>query len=89
MSTTKIDLKRSLKKKDLEVLTFTKVTVWVHKKNTFTLITKLLKLVCAIPSSTEKCEKKISGLYFIKNKLCNKLGDDFQDDLILSFLEKT
>ena len=41
-------------KKDLEVLTFAKITVWFHKKNAFPLIIKLLKLVCAILSSAVK-----------------------------------
>ena len=62
--------------------------MWIHKVKAFPLITKLLKLVCVIPSSTATCERNFSGLNFIKNKLRNKLGNDFLDDLMLGFLEK-
>ena len=81
-------LKMDFNKKDLEKMTFNKITMWIHKVKAFPLITKLLKLVCVIPSSTATCERNFSGLNFIKNKLRNKLGNDFLDDLMLGFLEK-
>ena len=52
------------------------------------LLSRLLKLVIVIPSTTATCERNFSGLSFIKNKLRNKLGDDYLDDLMLGFLEK-
>ena len=69
-------------------MTFEKISMWINKKNGFTLITKLLKLVCVMQSSTSTCERKFSALNFIKNKLRNRLGDEFLDDLLLDFLEK-
>ena len=41
-----------------------------------------------MPSSTATCERNFSVLNFIKNKLRNRLGDEFLDDLLLGFLEK-
>ena len=69
-------------------MTFSKLNVWVYEKAMFSLITKLLKLVSVIPSSTATCERNFSALNFIKNKTRNKIGNDFLDDLMLGYLEK-
>ena len=81
-------LKSVFSKVELEKMTFADITVWVHEQNTFPLLSKLLKLVIVIPSTTATCERNFSGLSFIKNNLRNKLGDDYLDDLMLGFLEK-
>ena len=73
---------------DLEKMTFNMLTMWIHNVNAFPLITKLLKLVCVLPSSSATCERNFSGQAFIKNKLRNKLGNEYLDDLMLGFLEK-
>ena len=69
-------------------MTFADITVWVHKQNMFPLLSKLLKLIIVMPSTTATCERNFSALSFIKNSRRNKLGDDFLDDLMLGFLEK-
>ena len=69
-------------------MTFSKLNKWIHQKNKYPLIKRLLKLVSVIPSSTATCERNFSALSFIKNKRRNKLGVEFLDDLMLSFLEK-
>ena len=69
-------------------MTFADISVWVHEQNTFPLLSRLLKLIIVMPSTTATCERNFSGLSFIKNNLRNKLGDVFLDDLMLGFLEK-
>ena len=41
-----------------------------------------------MPSSTVTCERNFSALNSIKNKLRNRLGDEFLDDMLLGFIEK-
>ena len=74
--------------KELKKMTLSKLNKWIHQKNKYPLIAKLLKLVIVIPSSTATCERTFSALSFIKNKRRNKLGVEYLDDLMLSFLEK-
>ena len=81
-------LKSEIEKEKLEKMTFADITVWVHKQNMFPLLSKLLKLIVVMPSTTATCERNFSALSFIKNSRRNKLGDDFLDDLMLGFLEK-
>ena len=69
-------------------MTFAEISVWINQTNYVPLITKLLKLICVMPSSIATCERNFSVLNFIKNKLHNRLGDEFLDDLLLGFLEK-
>ena len=54
----------------------------------FPLISKLVKLVSVIPSSTATCKRNFSGMGYITNKVRNSLGDDFLNDLMLGYLEK-
>ena len=61
--------------------------MWIKKKYCFPLITKLLKMVCVMPSATSTYEMIFSALNFIKNKLRNIIADEFLDDLLLIFLE--
>ena len=61
------NLTDNFNKKELKLMTFANVNVWLHEKNMFPLISKLVKLVCMIPSSTAACERNFSGMRFIKN----------------------
>ena len=69
-------------------MNFAKVNVWLHKTNMFSLISKLVKLVRGILSSTATCENNVSGMGFIKNKVRDSLDNEFLDDLTLGYLEK-
>ena len=81
-------LQNDFLKEDLKQMTFAQINVWLYKVNMFPLISKLVKLVSVIPSSTATCERNFSGMGHIKNKVRNALGDDFLNDLMLGYLEK-
>ena len=44
-------------KKNLKIMTFVALTVWVHEQNTSPLLSRLLKLIIVIPSTTATCER--------------------------------
>ena len=75
-------------KEDIKKMIFVEISVWINRLDCFPFITRLLKLICVMPSSTSTCERNFSAINFIKNKLRNILGDEFLDDLLLDFLEK-
>ncbi|PRQ47226.1 putative HAT dimerization domain, ribonuclease H-like domain-containing protein [Rosa chinensis] len=59
-----------------------------RKSAFFPMIYRLICLVLTLPVSTATTERAFSAMNFIKNKLRNKMEDDFLDDLMVLNIEK-
>ena len=62
--------------------------VETRKSEFFPMIYRLICLVLTLPVSTATTERAFSSMNIIKNKLRNKIEDDFLDDLMLLYIEK-
>ncbi|XP_004305444.1 PREDICTED: zinc finger MYM-type protein 1-like [Fragaria vesca subsp. vesca] len=54
----------------------------------FPMIYRLICLVLTLPVSTATTERVFSSMNILKNKLRNKMEDDFLDDLMVLYIEK-
>ncbi|KAL6179051.1 hypothetical protein ACLB2K_050567 [Fragaria x ananassa] len=54
----------------------------------FPMIYRLICLVLTLPVSTATTERAFSSMNILKNKLRNKMEDDFLDDLMVLYIEK-
>ncbi|XP_062013863.1 uncharacterized protein LOC133730252 [Rosa rugosa] len=59
-----------------------------RKSAFFPIIYRLICLVLTLPVSTATTERTISSMNIIKNKLRNKMEDEFFDDLMVLYIEK-
>jgi len=50
--------------------------------------TKLLKLVLVLPVATVSVERVFSVMNYVKNKLRNKIGDQYLNDCFVTFIEQ-
>jgi hypothetical protein len=62
--------------------------VETRKSAFFPMIYRLICLVLTLPVSTATTERAFSSMNIIKNKLRNKIEDEFLDDLMLLYIEK-
>jgi hypothetical protein len=59
------------------------------KKNlTYNLVYKLLKLVLVLHVATATVERVFSSMNYVKNKLRNKMGSQYLNDCLVTYLEK-
>jgi hypothetical protein len=59
------------------------------KKNlSHDMVYKLLKLVLILPVATASVERVFSSMNYVKNKLRNKMGEQFLNDCLVTFLER-
>jgi hAT family C-terminal dimerisation region len=49
---------------------------------------RLLKLTLVLPIATSSVERAFSAMTFIKNKLRNKMCDQWMNDCLLTYIEK-
>ncbi|XP_062025519.1 uncharacterized protein LOC133741817 [Rosa rugosa] len=59
-----------------------------RKSAFFPMIYRLICLVLTLPVSTATTERAFSSMTIIKNKLRNKMEDEFFDDLMVLYIEK-
>ncbi|XP_057550558.1 uncharacterized protein LOC130828611 [Amaranthus tricolor] len=77
---------RFLDVKTLNELSLTLVETKKHE--THSDVYKLLKLVLLLPVTTTSVERSFSGMYHIKSKVRNRMGEQLLNDCMISFLEK-
>ncbi|XP_062180368.1 uncharacterized protein LOC133884819 [Phragmites australis] len=59
------------------------------KKNlNYDIVYKLLKLVLLLPVATASVERVFSLMNYVKNKLRNRMGDQYLNDCLVTFLER-
>ena len=55
---------------------------------TFPLVYRLIKLALLLPVATATVERAFSAMNIIKTNLCNRMSDEWLNDLILCYIEK-
>jgi hypothetical protein len=71
--------------------TFAELSVKLVETNKFdrhAVVYKLLKLVLVLPVATASVERVFSVMNYVKNKLRNKLGDQYLNDCLVTFIER-
>jgi hypothetical protein len=52
------------------------------------VVYKLLKLVLVLPVATASVERAFSSMNYVKNKLRNKMGDEYLNNSLVTFVER-
>lgn len=52
------------------------------------MVYKLLKLALALLVATTSVERAFSTMNFVKSQLCNKVSDEWLNDLLVTFIKK-
>ena len=47
-----------------------------------------MKLVLTIPVATAIVERSFSAMKYIKNELCNRMGDQWMNDCLIMYIER-
>ena len=62
--------------------------VSTRKHETYPLVYLLMKLVLTLPIVTATVERSFSAMKYIKNELCNRMGDQWMNDCLIVYIEK-
>ena len=62
--------------------------VETEKHEQYYIVYKLLKLVLILPVATASVERVFSSMTYVKNKLRNKMGDDYLNNCLVTFVER-
>jgi hypothetical protein len=62
--------------------------VETNKCNTFAMVYKLLKLALLLPVATASVERVFSAMKVVKSNLCNKIGDEWLNDRLVTYIER-
>ncbi|CAN1821361.1 Zinc finger MYM-type protein 1 [Linum perenne] len=62
--------------------------VKTKKHLVYPLVYLLLKMALILPVATASVERAFSAMTYVKNKLRNRMGDEFLCDCLISFIEK-
>ena len=62
--------------------------VCTRKYQTYPLIYLLVKLVLTLPVAITTVERSFSAMKYIKNELCNRMGDQWMNDYLIVYIEK-
>ncbi|KAL7587479.1 hypothetical protein Lser_V15G40302 [Lactuca serriola] len=65
-----------------------RLMVEMGKHRSYPMVYRLLKLVLVLPVATATIERCFSAMKFLKMDLRNKIGDDFLNDAMISYVEK-
>ena len=57
------------------------------KDVTYPLVYLLVKLVLTLPVATATVERSFSIMKYIKNLLCNRMGDQWMNDCLVTYIE--
>ena len=77
---------RFRKVKSLAELSIMIVETKKHTK--YDIVYKLLKLVLILPVATASVERVFSSMNYVKNKLRNRMGDQYLNDCLVTFIER-
>ena len=69
------------------LVTLSRGLVQFNMHVTFPLVFRLLTLVLTLPVSTAAVERSFSGMKFVKNRLRNRISDQWISDLLVCFVE--
>ncbi|XP_024632221.1 uncharacterized protein [Medicago truncatula] len=64
------------------------ILVETNKCKTFALVFKLLKLALLLPVATASVERVFSAMKIVKSHLRNKMGDQWLNDRLVTFIER-
>jgi hypothetical protein len=62
--------------------------VETNKHEQYFAVYKLLKLVLVLPVATASVERVFSLMNYVKNKLRNKMGDQYLNNCLVTFIER-
>ena len=62
--------------------------VETNKHEQYHIVYKLLKLVLILPVATASVERVFSSMSYVKNKLRNKMGDEYLNNCLVTFVER-
>ena len=83
------DMRRDDRFKNLKnIVQLSVMLVETNKSITYHLVYKLLKLLLILPVATASVERVFSSMTFVKNKLRNKMGDQFLNECLVKFIER-
>ncbi|KAM3706247.1 hypothetical protein ACJW31_03G139100 [Castanea mollissima] len=71
-----------------ELVNLLKKLVNTEKHETYPLVYLLLKLALTLPVATATVERSFSTMKYIKNELCNRMGDQWINDCLVVYIEK-
>ncbi|KAK9713942.1 hypothetical protein RND81_06G059800 [Saponaria officinalis] len=84
-----VDMRRDERFFDLKgIVDLSRKMVETKKHNVYPEVYLLLKLLLLLPFATATAERTFSAMNFIKNGLRNKMGDDFLNDCMVTYIEK-
>ena len=61
--------------------------VETNKHNVYPLVYKLLKFTLILPVATASVERVFSAMNFVKNNLRSTMGDQWLNDLLVTYIE--
>jgi hypothetical protein len=64
------------------------VMVESRKHEQYYIVYKLLKLVLILPVATASVERVFSSMSYVKNQLRNKMGDEYLNNCLVTFVER-
>ena len=62
--------------------------VETEKHVQYYIVYKLLKFVLILPVATASVERVFSSMTYVKNKLRNKMGDDYLNNCLVTFVQR-
>lgn len=62
--------------------------VETNKHEQYHIVYKLLKLVLILPVATASVERVFSSMSYVKNKLRNKMDDEYLNNCLVTFVER-
>ena len=62
--------------------------VETRKNEQYYIVYKILKLVLILPVATASVERVFSSMKYVKNSLRNKMGDEYLNDCLVTFVER-
>ncbi|KAL6505301.1 hypothetical protein OROGR_025118 [Orobanche gracilis] len=62
--------------------------VETNKCTTYNVVYKLVKLALILPVATTSVERVFSAMKYVKSELCSKMGDQWLNDRLVTFIER-
>ena len=84
-----IDMRRDERFRKVNNLSELSIMLVQTKKNlNYAIVYKLLKLVLILSVATASVERVFSSMNYVKNKLRNRMGEQYLNDCLVTFLER-
>ena len=83
------DMRRDERFRKVKNLAELSIVLVQSKKNLhYKIVYKLLKLVLILPVANASVERIFSSMKYVKNKLRNRMGEQYLNDCLVTFLER-